>query len=67
MVPLSAFLSGVTKNSVSAAVFDEACTAEETKHVNIRVNNKSLWEYTKQVLDGHEKCIVVDDWILNWE
>ncbi|RDB16754.1 hypothetical protein Hypma_002386 [Hypsizygus marmoreus] len=66
LVPLSAFMQGVTKNSVSVAVFNEACSPEDTKHVKIRVNNKVLWEYTKEVLNGHEKCIVVDDWILNW-
>ncbi|KAG6825435.1 hypothetical protein H0H92_003701, partial [Tricholoma furcatifolium] len=65
-VPLSAFLPGVTRNSINAAMFDEACSAEETKHVNIRVSNPSLWEYTKSQLSGNEKCIVVDDWIMNW-
>ncbi|KAF8069984.1 hypothetical protein FPV67DRAFT_1623431 [Lyophyllum atratum] len=66
-VPLSAFMPGVTRNSISAAVFEEACSPEETKHVNIHVNNPSLWEYTKQSLSGNEKCIFVDNWILNWD
>ncbi|GLB45077.1 hypothetical protein LshimejAT787_1901550 [Lyophyllum shimeji] len=66
-VPLSAFMPGVTRNSLSAALFEEICSPEETKHVKIRVNNPSLWEYTKQQLSGNEKCIVVDDWILNWD
>lgn len=64
-VPLSAFLGGVTKNSVSAAVFQEVCPTSETKHIEI-LSNAATWETAKQMLAGSEKCIVVDNWILNW-
>ncbi|KAG6902104.1 hypothetical protein C0995_004284 [Termitomyces sp. Mi166 len=66
-VPVSAFMLGVARNSISATVFDEACSPEETKHVTIRVNHASLWEHTRLQLSGDEKCIVVDNWILNWD
>ncbi|KAG6865851.1 hypothetical protein C0991_011183 [Blastosporella zonata] len=60
-------MPGVARNSVSAAVFNEACSAEETKHINIAAINAALWEYTKLQLNANDKCIVVDDWILNWD
>ncbi|KAG6918064.1 hypothetical protein DXG01_016720 [Tephrocybe rancida] len=66
-VPLTAFIPGIARNSISSVVFNEACSAEETKHINIKVTNLSLWEYTKLQLSGNEKCIVVDNWILNWD
>ncbi|KAF9462281.1 hypothetical protein BDZ94DRAFT_1219994 [Collybia nuda] len=67
MVPLSAFLEGVTRESVSAAVFDEACPPEDIKHVQVHVNNGARWEYVKKILNGPEKCIIVDQWILTWD
>jgi hypothetical protein len=66
MVPLSAFLTGVTRNSINDAVFDEACTPEETKHVRLQINHADRWEVAQQLLNGKEKCIVVDDWMFDW-
>ena len=60
-------MAGVTKDSVNAGIFKEVCPTEDTKHVTIRTNHQSLWDFTKQVLNGKEKCIVVDDWILHWK
>lgn len=65
-VPLSAFLSGVTKESLSSAVFDDACPANKTRHVRLRVTHQVQWDYAKEALSGDEPCIVVDDWIFNW-
>ncbi|KAG5643442.1 hypothetical protein DXG03_000915 [Asterophora parasitica] len=65
-VPLSAFIPSITRNSVSAAVFSEACSPEETRRVDINIDHGALWEDTKQQLSGDEKCIVVENWILNW-
>ncbi|KAG6837007.1 hypothetical protein H0H93_016467 [Arthromyces matolae] len=66
-VPLSAFLLGSARNSISSTVFEEACTPEETKHINIRASNQALWNYAKSQLSGDEKCIVIDNWILTWD
>ncbi|KAG6895460.1 hypothetical protein C0992_001122 [Termitomyces sp. T32_za158] len=66
-VPLSAFMLGVARNSISSSVFDEVCSPEETRHVAIRVSHPTLWEYAKGQLSGDEKCIVVDDKILGWD
>ncbi|KAG5653431.1 hypothetical protein H0H81_000433 [Sphagnurus paluster] len=66
-VPLTAFMPGITRNSISAAVFDEACSPQDTKHISLRVDHGALWDSAKQQLGGPDKCIVVDNWILNWE
>lgn len=65
-VPLSAFLWGPTMGTISSAVFDEACSADDTKHISLRVPHATQWDHAKEVLGGDEPCIVVDDWILNW-
>jgi len=57
----------VTRNSINAAVFDEACSPEETKHVKLQINHNDRWEGAKQALNGEEKCVVVDDWLLDWK
>lgn len=57
----------MTRESVSVAVFNEACSPEDTKHVQVHAKNEERWEYVKQILSGPEKCIVVDQWILTWE
>ncbi|TFK44221.1 hypothetical protein BDQ12DRAFT_672587 [Crucibulum laeve] len=65
-VPLSAFLSGPTKSTISSAVFNEVCPESEIYRVNLRVNYISQWERAVSVLSGNERCIVVTDWIFNW-
>ena len=57
----------MTRNSINAAVFDEACSPEETKHVKLQINHNDRWEGAKQALNGEEKCVVVDDWLLDWK
>jgi len=54
LIPLSAYLSGVTKNGVSAAVFQEVYPVEHTTRVQITFNDASK-ESAKQVLGGKEK------------
>lgn len=66
-VPLSAFMLGVARNSITAGVFNAACSPEETKHIRIHVNHGALWDYAKRELQGDERCIVVDNWIMNWK
>ncbi|TFK74056.1 hypothetical protein BDN72DRAFT_834066 [Pluteus cervinus] len=65
-VPLSAFLGGVTRNSISSAVFDEICPESEVKHVKLWDTYETLWTKTINALRGPERCIVVDDWIMYW-
>ena len=65
-VPLSAFLWGPTAGTISSAVFDEACSADDTKHISLRAPHAAQWDHAKEALGGDEPCIVVDDWILNW-
>jgi hypothetical protein len=70
LVPLSAFLRGTTHNTISDAVFDDACPPAEISHVQIKqglVSDLQLWSHAKDVLNGPARCIVVDDWILNWK
>lgn len=66
VVPLSAFLAGVTKNSINAAVFNEVCSPLETKHVRLQITHNDRWEVAQRLLNGNEKCIVVDDWLFDW-
>ncbi|KAJ3494864.1 hypothetical protein NMY22_g20010 [Coprinellus aureogranulatus] len=66
-VPLSAFLRGVTRGSISSSAFDEVCPESEVKHVRIRgVSYEGQWKYAKEVLGGEERCVVVDDWLFSW-
>ncbi|KAF4620441.1 hypothetical protein D9613_000245 [Agrocybe pediades] len=65
-VPLSAFLPGVTDNSVSDSVFDEVCPPEEVVHVKLRANDLDQWNHAKTILNQKDRCIVVDDRIFNW-
>ncbi|KAJ3546603.1 hypothetical protein NMY22_g1988 [Coprinellus aureogranulatus] len=67
-VPLSAFLRGVTRESISVAAFDEVCPESEVKHVRIRgVSYEGQWKHAKEVLGGEERCVVVDDWLFSWK
>ncbi|KAK2467870.1 hypothetical protein APHAL10511_000165 [Amanita phalloides] len=65
-IPLSAFLWGTTTNTISSAVFNEACPADKVKHVRLQTNHPAQWDLAKEVLNGDEPCLVVDDWILTW-
>ena len=65
-VPLSAFLWGITTGSITSAVFDEACSAVDIKHINLQVEHATQWDHAKEALNTDDPCIVVDDWILNW-
>jgi hypothetical protein len=72
LVPLSAFLHGPTRDAaISDAIFDYVCPPGVTEHVRIDDGVSSdldLWRYAMNTLSGHPaKCIVVDDWILNWK
>lgn len=69
LVPLAAFLRGATRNTISDAVFDDVCPAEDTTHVRLKDGSDSdhLWDYALSVLNAPDKCIVVDDWIFNWK
>ncbi|KAJ7462265.1 hypothetical protein B0H11DRAFT_2054875 [Mycena galericulata] len=65
-LPLSGFLPGVTTASVTAAVFDQVCPPSEVKHVSLSRENDAMWQHAKDVLEGPERCLMVDDWILRW-
>ncbi|KAF8627814.1 hypothetical protein AX15_004239 [Amanita polypyramis BW_CC] len=65
-IPLSAFLWGATAGTISSAVFDEACPANEIKRVQLQVAHADQWDYARTMLSSDARCIVVDDWILNW-
>jgi hypothetical protein len=65
-VPLSAFLPGVTKNSISQEVFQQTCPENQTVHINLAVRHEDQWNHANEVLAGDERCVVVDDWIFNW-
>ncbi|KAH9484955.1 Strobilurin A biosynthesis cluster protein l1 [Psilocybe cubensis] len=65
-VPLSAFLLGVTENSISEAVFEQVCPPGEVVHVNLRVDYADQWFHAKDILNRKDRCVVVDDWLFNW-
>ncbi|KAJ7647355.1 hypothetical protein FB45DRAFT_998502 [Roridomyces roridus] len=66
-LPLSAFLTGVTStNSISSAVFDKVCPPSAVVHVSLSRENDALWPHARDVLDGPDRCVVVDDHILHW-
>ncbi|TFL07545.1 hypothetical protein BDV98DRAFT_647105 [Pterulicium gracile] len=68
-VPLSAFLYGVTDSSVPFAGFEDACPPESISHIRLRtkgVTHAALWTRALALLQSPARCIVVDDWILNW-
>ncbi|KAF7428097.1 hypothetical protein PC9H_007316 [Pleurotus ostreatus] len=67
-VPLSAFLRSPTEGSLTVTFFDHACRPEDVKHVTLSqgIGYNHVWDHALSVLNGPERCIVVDDWILNW-
>lgn len=67
-VPLSAFVPGITRESLSSAVFDKICPEEEILHVRLTSPNwPERWQLITDALKGNERCVMVDDWILNWK
>lgn len=66
-MPLSAFLRGPTRGSISEATFDEVCPESEVKHVRLVTNHNIQWSHAKQVLNRPDRCIVVDDWLFSWK
>ncbi|KAJ7703221.1 hypothetical protein B0H17DRAFT_1042316 [Mycena rosella] len=64
-LPLSAFLPGVTTESITSAVFDRVCPPSEVTHVSLNVEN-DIWEHAREVLSRPDKCMVVDDWLFRW-
>jgi hypothetical protein len=70
LAPLSAFLKGPTDNTaISSVLFDHVCPPEERTHVLLRADgasSQSLWDHSVSVLQGSARCVVVDDWIFNW-
>jgi len=65
-VPLSAFLRGPTEGTISDAVFDQVCPPETVVHVKLRADHMDQWNYAKEILNRKDRCVVVDDWIFNW-
>ena len=67
-VPLSAFLSGPTKGSINEEVFNQICPENEVIHVQLFSGDyETQWAHAKSVLEGNDRCVVVDDWIFNWK
>ncbi|PFH52089.1 hypothetical protein AMATHDRAFT_141135 [Amanita thiersii Skay4041] len=66
LVPLTAFLLGPTKNSITSVLFNEACYGHPIKHVKLRTEHMVRWDHAKQTLSDDAKCIQVDDWIFDW-
>ncbi|KAF8893386.1 hypothetical protein BD779DRAFT_1609766 [Infundibulicybe gibba] len=64
-VPLSAFMLGPTEGTVTSLLFDQLCR-EDVTHVRLGVDQSEQWEHAKSALRSSARCVVVDDWILNW-
>ncbi|KAL1735532.1 hypothetical protein EV714DRAFT_200450 [Schizophyllum commune] len=67
-VPLSAFLSGVTADTVSSTVYDEVCPEAERTHITINSeSDRTRWTEAKAEIEMHTaRCLVVDNKILSW-
>ncbi|KAL1748712.1 hypothetical protein HDZ31DRAFT_29259 [Schizophyllum fasciatum] len=68
LVPLSAFLSGVTRDSISSAIYDEVCPEGGRVHITIdSESDRTRWTEAKAEIEKHtERCLVVDHKILSW-
>jgi len=42
------------------------CPLSEIVHISLVVDHMRQWDHAKKSLDADIKCIVVDDWLLNW-
>ncbi|KIY53090.1 hypothetical protein FISHEDRAFT_69230 [Fistulina hepatica ATCC 64428] len=68
LVPLSAFLRGVTNTSVSSDLFGEICPEDARAHIEIGAEvHEDRWAQALDMLNTSEPCIVVDNWILDWD
>ena len=65
-VPLSAFLVGVTKNSISSKVFHKICPESDIVHLSLSTESAVQWQHALEMLAGDERCVMIDDWIFNW-
>ncbi|KAF9268666.1 hypothetical protein L218DRAFT_917602 [Marasmius fiardii PR-910] len=65
-LPLSVFLPGPTRNTIPVALFDEICSPESVAHHRIVGDNNDIWRLTREILEGPDRCIEIDNWILNW-
>ena len=68
-VPLSAFLSGVTADTISSTVYDEVCPEAERTHITINSeSDQTRWTEAKAEIEMHTaRCLVVDNKILSWK
>jgi hypothetical protein len=67
-IPLSAFLPGVTKDSISMNVFYKVCRVDEIQHVTLGTAvHGEQWQHALDVLNGDQPCVLVHDWIFNWK
>ncbi|KAG7091062.1 hypothetical protein E1B28_010119 [Marasmius oreades] len=65
-LPLSVFLPGPTKFTIPFALFNEVCSPESVTHHRILGDHNDIWRLTREILEGPDRCIEIDDWILNW-
>lgn len=65
-VPLSAFLIGVTKDSISSKVFHTTCPDNDVVHLSLGTGSAIQWQHALEMLVGDERCVMIDDWIFNW-
>ncbi|KAF5393352.1 hypothetical protein D9757_000546 [Collybiopsis confluens] len=67
-VPLSTFLLGATEERAIPSTFSEEVCPEGSKdvvHIKIEASNEDFWNKTTKALTGKEKCIIVDNPILD--
>ncbi|KAK7045565.1 hypothetical protein VNI00_007397 [Paramarasmius palmivorus] len=66
-LPLSAFLPGPTKKAIPQSLFEEICPPEAILHVTIPMDSyDEVWGKAQEVLAQKDRCIQIDNWILNW-
>jgi len=65
-VPLSAFLVGATKGSISSKVFHRICPENDVVHLSLSTGSAIQWQHALEMLAGDERCVMIDDWIFNW-
>lgn len=66
--PLSAFLPALTQDGISVEFFGFVCPPERVMHITLSslVGPHDLWNKAIEILNGPDRCLVINDWILNW-
>ncbi len=51
------------------ALFEQVCPSQGVTHVRLGegIDQHDIWNHARDILGRDDKCVMVDDWILNWK